>query len=74
MTVNEDDDEDCDSNQVEGQVLPAARLLCIFRQPIAAPVAQLDRASDFGSEGWEFESLRVYQAPSAIFLGEYTVK
>ena len=23
-----------------------------------APVAQLDRASDFGSEGWGFESLR----------------
>src|SRR6185312_4524227 len=23
-----------------------------------APVAQLDRASDYGSEGWEFESLR----------------
>ena len=26
-----------------------------------APVAQLDRASDFGSEGWGFESLRVRQ-------------
>jgi hypothetical protein len=25
-----------------------------------APVAQLDRASDFGSEGWGFDSLRVY--------------
>jgi hypothetical protein len=23
-----------------------------------APVAQLDRASDFGSEGWGFKSLR----------------
>jgi hypothetical protein len=23
-----------------------------------APVAQLDRASDYGSEGWGFESLR----------------
>ena len=23
-----------------------------------APVAQLDRASDFGSEGWGFESLQ----------------
>jgi hypothetical protein len=30
MMVNVDDDEDCDSNRVEGQVLPAARLLCIF--------------------------------------------
>ena len=27
----------------------------------AAPVAQLDRASDFGSEGWGFESLRARQ-------------
>ncbi len=25
-----------------------------------APVAQLDRASDYGSEGWRFESSRVY--------------
>ena len=25
-----------------------------------APVAQLDRASDFGSEGWGFKSLRAY--------------
>ena len=25
-----------------------------------APVAQLDRASDYGSEGLEFDSLRVY--------------
>ena len=25
-----------------------------------APVAQLDRASVFGTEGWGFESLRVY--------------
>lgn len=24
------------------------------------PVAQLDRVSDFGSEGWGFESLQVY--------------
>ena len=28
------------------------------RLPVLAPVAQLDRASDFGSEGWGFESLR----------------
>jgi hypothetical protein len=26
-----------------------------------APVAQLDRASDYGSEGLGFESLRVYE-------------
>ncbi len=25
-----------------------------------APVAQMDRASDFGSEGWGFESLQAY--------------
>jgi hypothetical protein len=27
----------------------------------SAPVAQLDRASDFGSEGWGFDSLRAYK-------------
>ena len=26
-----------------------------------APVAQLDRASDFESEGWGFKSLRAYE-------------
>ncbi|GEM_PF-6670779 len=30
------------------------------RQQPPAPVAQLDRASVFGTEGWGFESLRVY--------------
>jgi hypothetical protein len=29
-------------------------------QQADAPVAQLDRASDFGSEGWGFKSLRAY--------------
>ncbi len=29
-----------------------------LRQGAYAPVAQLDRASDYGSGGWEFESLR----------------
>ena len=29
-------------------------------ETLKAPVAQLDRASDFGSEGWGFESLPVY--------------
>src|ERR1041385_272223 len=28
----------------------------------SAPVAQLDRASDFGSEGWGFESLQAHLA------------
>lgn len=27
-----------------------------------APVAQLDRASDFGSDGWGFESLQARQS------------
>src|SRR5690606_39159694 len=30
---------------------------------LAAPVAQLDRASDYGSGGWEFESSRARQKP-----------
>ncbi len=30
-----------------------------------APVAQLDRASDYGSEGREFESLRAHLAGNA---------
>jgi hypothetical protein len=30
-----------------------------------APVAQLDRASDYGSEGWGFESLRARLKPKA---------
>jgi hypothetical protein len=29
-----------------------------FPARLNAPLAQLDRASDFGSEGWGFESLR----------------
>ena len=36
-----------------GVQIPAPQLL-------VAPVAQLDRASDFGSEGWGFKSLRAY--------------
>ena len=30
--------------------------------PVAAPVAQLDRASVFGTEGYRFKSCRVYSA------------
>ena len=30
------------------------------------PVAQLDRASDYESEGWEFESLRARHFPQAL--------
>ena len=29
------------------------------------PVAQLDRASDYESEGWEFESLRARHVPQS---------
>ena len=36
-----------------------------FKVISRAPVAQLDRASDYGSEGLEFESLRVH-----IFLSQ----
>ena len=32
----------------------------LFSENHTAPVAQLDRASVFGTEGWGFESLRVY--------------
>ena len=32
-----------------------------LNRPGAAPVAQLDRAPDYGSGGWEFESLRARQ-------------
>jgi hypothetical protein len=32
-----------------------------------APVAQLDRASDFGSEGWGFDSLRARQSNQRVF-------
>ena len=35
---------------------PSTSFPTIASEP--APVAQLDRASDFGSEGWGFESLR----------------
>ena len=32
------------------------------------PVAQLDRASDFGSEGWGFKSSRAYDGNSVAVL------
>lgn len=35
------------------------RLAALNRAVQSAPVAQLDRASVFGTEGWGFESLRV---------------
>lgn len=48
--------------------------------PIGAPVAQLDRAPDYGSGGLGFDSLRVYhfyqQLTSAtlIILGVFSLK
>ena len=49
--------------------LPSPPALCRVRrlkispaQATKAPVAQLDRAPDYGSGGWEFESLRARQA------------
>ena len=36
----------------------------MIRGTIVAPVAQLDRASDYGSEGWGFKSLRVHHLES----------
>ncbi len=42
------------------------------------PVAQLDRASDYESEGWEFESLRARQQfrefVGKIFSKAFTVE
>ena len=35
---------------------------------LCAPVAQLDRASDSGSEGWGFESLRAYHKATPIWI------
>ena len=36
-----------------------------------APLAQLDRASDYGSEGQEFESLRAYQKNQTERFGSF---
>jgi hypothetical protein len=36
-----------------------------------APVAQLDRASAFGAEGWGFDSLRVHFSSNLIVLSAY---
>ena len=44
---------------------------CIIKDDVNAPVAQLDRASDYGSEGCEFESRRARQlkkAPRGVFF------
>ena len=38
-----------------------------------APLAQLDRASDYGSEGQEFESLRAYQKSQTERFGSFAL-
>ena len=40
----------------------------------SAPVAQLDRASDFGSEGRRFEPCRVHQYQQVNALDEVVIK
>ena len=40
---------------------------------VGAPVAQLDRASDFGSEGWGFKSLRAHQFASSLLINSTSV-
>lgn len=48
--------------------------------PIGAPVAQLDRAPDYGSGGLGFDSLRVYHnyqqltSATSIILGVFSLK
>src|SRR3546814_3831876 len=39
-----------------------------LKAPLHAPVAQLDRASDYESEGRAFESLRVHHSSPALSL------
>src|SRR6267154_3348246 len=40
----------------------------------AVPVAQLDRASDFGSEGWGFESLQARSLTSTTYVRSRVLK
>ena len=35
---------------------------------VAAPLAQLDRAFDYGSKGWGFESLRAHRDPRHDYM------
>ena len=37
------------------------------------PVAQLDRASDYGSEGWEFDSSQVHNSQAPNFMGLFFI-
>jgi hypothetical protein len=45
------------------------RALPVYHVHERGPVAQLDRASDFGSEGWGFDSLRGRQCARGPSLG-----
>jgi hypothetical protein len=38
----------------------------VGRRVVFAPVAQLDRASDYGSEGWGFESSRAHSEAVSV--------
>ncbi len=59
----------------EKKRLTITRNSCIFRDCKNAPVAQLDRASGYGPEGWGFESLRAYMEsgtpPPEILFGSH---
>ena len=58
-------------------IFDVGKLLAYNKMFVFAPVAQLDRASVFGTEGWEFEPLRAHlvatvslfplSGPEAIF-------
>ena len=51
----------CSLRKEAGLPLPRTKVLVNQHfKFLHAPVAQLDRASVFGTEGWGFESLRVY--------------
>ena len=41
-------------------IFDVGKLLAYNSMFVFAPVAQLDRASVFGTEGWEFEPLRAH--------------
>ena len=45
--------------------------LFVVEYKTGAPIAQLDRASDYGSEGCEFESRRARQFKKTPFLGVF---
>jgi hypothetical protein len=60
----------CDKNNVLGNI---TTLLRTFGEE-NAPVAQLDRASDYGSEGWGFESLQAHHLFIKRVADKFTAK